>query len=107
MEQRRLELHDILCNILGFTNEKDKHCYYSPPNGKQLKYPCIVYKNEGLDSTHADNVLYLYVARYSVTLIDEDPDSPIREKLLKLPMISMGTPFAVDGLNHFPFTLYF
>lgn len=102
MEQRRLELHELLCSLLGSRN-----CYYSPPNGMQFKYPCLVYKNEGLDSTHADNILYLGVGRYSVTIIDEDPDSPIREKLLSLPMCSMGTPFVVEGLNHFPFTLYY
>lgn len=102
MEQRRLELSKILYDLLGSRN-----CYYSPPTGKQLKYPCIVYKNEGLDSTHADNLLYVKVFRWSVTIIDEDPDSPLVEGLLSLPMCSMGTPFCTEGLYHFPFTLYY
>lgn len=107
MEQRRLELHDILCAIIGFTNQKDKHCYYSPPTGFELKYPCITYQLGGIDSLYADNISYLNRTRYEVTLIDEDPDSKFVTEILKLPLCRMNTSFSSDGLNHFVFSLYF
>lgn len=107
MEQRRLKLHDVLCNIIGFLNEKDKHCYFSPPTSFQLKYPCIIYKIGDIDSNYADNMSYLNQVRYDVILIDEDPDSKFVTKILELPMCRMVTSFASDGLNHFVFSLYF
>ena len=37
---RRLALHNELVSILG----DSKRVYYSPPNGSNIKYPCIIYK---------------------------------------------------------------
>lgn len=103
MEQRRLALHEILCEILGSRN-----CYYSPPTGMQLKYPCFVYELADIDQIYADNATYLKQLAFRVTIIDEDPDSLLVDKILELPKCSMNAPpFARDGLNHFIFLLYF
>lgn len=107
MEQRRLELHELLCNLIGFTDQEDKHCYFSPPTGKQLKYPCIVYKLADIESDYADNISYLNTMRYEVTLIDEDPDSEFVKKILALPLCRFSAFFTSDGLNHFVFSLYY
>lgn len=103
MEQKRLALHEILCEILGSRN-----CYYSPPTGTQVKYPCFVYKLADIDQIYADNKPYIQQLAFQVTIIDEDPDTSLVDKILKLPKCSMSTPpFSRDGLNHFNFLLYF
>lgn len=103
MEQRRLELDFLLRELLG----DEGTTYYSPPNGTELNYPCIVYKLSGIDSDYADNISYLTFLHWQLTLIDEDPDSKFVDKILGLPMVNFSTFFAKDGLNHFVFGLYF
>lgn len=105
MAKPRRELHKTLCDILGSRN-----CYFSPPSDKkkkEMKYPCIVYHLSNFGSTFADNVDYLRSNRYTVTVIDMDPDSELPEKVLKLPYCTSDRNYVVDGLNHFAFTLFF
>lgn len=99
----RLELHEILCEILG-----SDQCYFSPPG--DMLYPCIVYHYEGIQTYYADNKRYLNSRVYSVTVIDEDPDSEIPNRLFKderLKYLDAGSVFVADGLYHFPYKLHF
>lgn len=98
----RIELQDILETIPGV-----KKVYYSPPASIKMKYPCIRYELAGISVHHADNIPYLGGKYYTVTVIDEDPDSEIPERVLGLPYCSPDRPYVSDGLNHFVFTLYF
>lgn len=86
-----------------------KKCYFEPPTNTQLDYPCIVYKLRGHDSDFADNIRYTKRRVYTVTIIDEDPDTEIPDKLEEMfPYCSMDTPpFVVDGLHHYTYTLYY
>lgn len=102
MEQRRLELHELLCGILGSRN-----CYYSPPNGFFMSYPCIVYDLNVIDTREADNFNYKRAPEYSVTIIDENPDSDLPNKLLDLPHSRFDRSFKSDNLNHFVFRIYY
>lgn len=103
MARSRLELHQILCDIL-----ESEYCYYSPPRNIQLHYPCIVYNFSSYDTRNADNVKYRIMKQYDGTIITEDPDSDLPEKLLLLPYCSLNRQsFVTDGLYHYPFTLYF
>lgn len=106
-----LALHDILREVLGgpFPDKNDPwHCYFSPPDGKQINYPCIIYKYTNDYDDFADNIHYRSFKRYTITIIDEDPDSKIPKKLKDmLPYCSSDRNFAVDGLNHFVYTLLF
>lgn len=102
LEQKRLALHKKLCEILD-----SKFCYFSPPTGTKMKYPCIVYKLGEPNIISADNIPYLVEFKWDLTVIDEDPDSEIAQKLIETPKCRLGRPFAVDDLNHFPFTLYY
>lgn len=102
MGRDRMELHDILVSILG-----NENCYYSPPDGFQLSYPCIIYKQDILGSSFADNRRYIKRNRYSITLIDEDPDSKIIESLMELPTAYFESFFTNSNLNHWQLTLYF
>jgi hypothetical protein len=100
LEQKRIALHEYLCNILGSRN-----CYYSPPTGMEMNYPCIVYDLAGQNNLNADNLKYLSTFVWEITIIDEDPDSSIASKALKLPRWKFDRKFSSDDLNHFVFTL--
>lgn len=102
MKRDRLQLHEILCDILGSRN-----CYFSPPSTIQMKYPCFVYHLSILDINYADNIPYMGAKRYTITAITEDPDSDFQWDLLKLPYCSFERPFTTDNLNHYVFNLYF
>ena len=55
----RLELHDILVEILG-----SRCVYFQPPEKVKMNYPCIVYELSKIKSTMADNKRYLNTKRY-------------------------------------------
>lgn len=105
----RAALHDLLCEVLPgpFPEEEGDHCYFRPPSDTQMYYPCIMYNYTNDLDDFADNVHYRHSKRYTVTIIDEDPDSKISEKLKKLPYCTSDRNFATDGLNHFVYTLYY
>jgi hypothetical protein len=99
---QRQQLQVILRGILGTSN-----VYFQPPPSVKMAYPCIVYQRDDAQIEFAGNRPYSYTQRYQVTLIDENPDSLIRAKIAALPMVSVSRFFAVSGLNHDVFVLYF
>lgn len=99
---RRLELHSILCNILG-----NNHCYFQPPESVKLYYPCIIYRRSTGDTKYADNAPYSFRIRYQVMYIDKDPDNEAIMELAKLPYCRMDRHYTAENLNHDVFTLYF
>lgn len=98
----RLKLHVILVALLGSNN-----VYYQPPSTLKMQYPCIVYEQDALDRSFADNVPYRSTKRYQVTIIDRNPDSLISEKVSALPLSAFVRRFTNDQLNHTIYTLYF
>lgn len=92
----------MLCELLGSRN-----CYYSPPAGMHLKYPCIVYQLADDDRYFADNIPYIKNKRWTVTVIDKDPDSDIPSRFDDIQFTSFDRFFTVDNLNHFVFTIYY
>lgn len=101
----RIDLHEILCEDLGSRN-----CYFSPPSNIKMKYPCVVYEYDGVVTRHADDIRYLNKRKYSITVIDECPDSNIPKKLFmdgRLKYLREDRSYIADGMNHFVFTLYF
>lgn len=99
---RRLELQNILKNIL-----QSDHVYFQPPPSKQIVYPCIIYSRDDVDTTRANNSLYLMRVRYTLNLIGQDPNSEFINKILELPYCSYDRSYAADGLNHDVFSLYY
>lgn len=97
----RIELQEKLEELLGSEN-----VYFQPPETLKMKYPCIVYKRNGGDSDYADDYPYSYRFRYSVTVIDRNPDSLIPGKIASLPMCRIDRHFTADNLNHDVFILY-
>ena len=101
MMNDRLELHEILCQILGSRN-----VYFQPPESVSMKYPAIRYSRNRIENTSADNIIYKQDVSYTITVIDRDPDSEIVERLSKVPRIVYDRSYVADNLNHDVFTLY-
>jgi hypothetical protein len=97
-----VRLQSLLEELLGSTN-----VYFQPPPNLQMQYPCIVYKRDDARTTFADNAPYRYTKRYQVTVMDQDPDSPIPDKIAALPMCTFDRHFVADDLNHDVFNLFF
>lgn len=101
--ERRLELHEKLCDILG-----SRQCYFNPPESVKLKYPCIVYNRENGDSRYAGNYLYRYYKSYSITVIDRNPDSEYPDTIhASFPLCQFERWFVSDGLSHWVLRLFY
>ena len=99
---RRLKLQTLLEELLGSRN-----VYFQPPESVKMKYPAIVYGLEDIENAFANDRVYLSKRKYLITVIDEDPDSKIVEKVSQLPTCKFNRHFESDNLNHDVFTLQF
>ena len=81
--------------------------YFQPPSSIKLTYPCIIYRLDGISTNYADSVKYKNKKRYTVTVIDQDPDSIIPSSILSLDYCSFDRSYVSDNLNHYFFTLYY
>ncbi len=102
MAQDRLELQALLETLLG-----SRDVYFQPKPNVEMEYPAIVYTRSNLYVRHANNKPYLRKDRYSLTVIDRDPDSVIVDKVAGLPLCSYDRSFVADQLNQTVFTIYF
>lgn len=99
----RLALSDRLNAIPGVAK-----VYFQPPDGTKMKYPCIVYEVSDGTIIRADNQNYHYRRRYSVTVIDKNPDSSIPDVIIKeFNLLTFDRTFIVDNLYHTVFSLYY
>lgn len=102
MARSRLELHEILCDILGSRN-----VYFQPPETVKMNYDAIVYSLNDIDSKHANDGKYMNTKRYSVIAISRNPDSTLQDDLLTLPYCEFDRFYPSENLNHWVFTVYF
>jgi hypothetical protein len=96
----RLELQALLLTMAP-------NVYFQPPPTAMMKYPCIVYKRDYSNTEFADDKPYKHRKRYMVTVIDQDPDSDIPEKVKELPLCLFDRFYTADNLNHDVFKLFF
>ena len=101
MARTRHDLSKLLHEILGSDN-----VYFRQPS-EGMNYPCIKYDLVSGGERYADNIKYIKSRRWTITIIDENPDSEIPERLEKLPYCSFDRTYESDGLNHFVYELYF
>jgi len=99
---QRTELHAILADILG-----SSAVYFQPPETIKIKYPCIIYERSYNDVRFADNNPYSTKHRYTLTVIDKNPDSELPDKIAALPMCRSNRMFTNDNLNHYVFDIYY
>lgn len=95
---RRLELHEIL---KGFC----PNVYFQPPENLKMIYPCIVYRRANGNTLFADNNPYRIYVRYTIIVIDKDPDSEIIPKIAALPMCTLDRHYTYENLNHDVFNI--
>lgn len=98
---RRAELGKIFREILGNGN-----VYFQPPSNTQMRYPAIRYERSEIAVKHADNDNYNRRIRYTVTVIDSDPDSEIVNRVSMLPYCYFDRHYVQDNLNHDVFEIY-
>lgn len=80
---------------------------FQPPPGYKLSYPCCIYEQSNGDTKFGDNRPYIFTKKYSLTIIDRNPDTDLVELVaMHFPMCRMDRTFIADGLNHYVFTLY-
>lgn len=99
---RRLSLQRELEEILGSRN-----VYFQPPENIKMNYPCIVYALSRIDLKYANNQPYTIHNRYTLTLIDRNPDTKLVSKIIKLPTCSYDRHFVSKNLNHYVFNIYY
>jgi hypothetical protein len=97
---QRLQLQSLLELITP-------HVYFQPPPNINLEYPCIVYVRDGSRAQYAENGLYLHMKRYMVTVIDQDPDSVLPDRVEELKFSNFDRFYATENLNHYVFNLFF
>lgn len=98
---KREELNQILVEMLGSRN-----VYFQPDQNTKMAYPAIVYEVDDQYAIFSNNSPYKRQDRYQLTLIDRDPDVPVRLKVETL-NASFSRAATVDGLNHRYYSLYF
>lgn len=103
---RRQDLHEILVRLFDGTIANP--CVkYQPGPSVTLTYPAIVYKLDDIPSIFANNKPYHWDHRYQVTVIDRDPESKLREKMVALPLCRFTQAFVSNNLYHFVFEIYY
>ncbi|MDR1753387.1 MAG: hypothetical protein LBR74_00570 [Eubacterium sp.] len=102
MSSKRIELHNVLVEILGYP-----HVYFQPPNTVNMQYPCIVYARNAIETKHANDLPYNNRTSYSVTVIDSNPDSDFPIKISNLPLCKFERHYTADNLNHDVFNIYY
>lgn len=98
----RLELHEILCEVLGSRN-----VYYDPPASVQMHYDAIRYSRSKIDNTFANNSVYMQNDSYEVIVIYRDPDSDLPRKISQLPKCRHDRHYVAENLHHDSFTIYY
>lgn len=71
-----------------------------------MQYPCITYRPLSARTEFADDLPYRYTKRYQVTVIDQNPDSDIPDKIAGLRMCVFDRHYVANNLNHDVFNLY-
>ena len=99
---RREEFQEKLSSIPGV-----RKAYYNAPTNIRMEYPCIRYSIASKKVKFACNGRFVIRDRYTLTLIDRNPESPILQALEEIPYYSFDRMYSADGLHHFVCTIYY
>lgn len=102
MARSQAQLQSVLEGLAGVVA-----AYFQKPLNTQLIDPYIVYELDDEYVSSADNKVYAFWNRYTVTIVDREPDSPIPGLVRDLPHASFSRKFVSGGLHHTVYTLYF
>ena len=105
---RRLKLHEILCELVNITeSDGDRHTYFEPPESVKMKYDAIKYSRKTIENIHANDAVYLQRDCYEIIVIYRNPDCELLKKVARLPMCTHDRNYKADNLIHDVFTLYY
>lgn len=109
MGKTRLELDAELRELLSDEyGPNGVNLYFQQPSGDRMKYPCIVYSRNNTGVDRADNRRYRSFTRYTLTWMGTSPSGPLIDKLLdRFKYCSHDNTYAINGLNHDVFTIYY
>lgn len=96
----RIELQALLLTLCD-------NVYFQPPPTVKMVYPCIRYERSDDDTRFADDKPYSHAKRYIATVIDQDPDGEISDKVRQLRYCRFDRFYTADELNHDVFQLFF
>lgn len=113
----RLKLHEELVKVMSKAyhdvepdatiDDFSHNVYFQAPTTVQIKYPALIYERSSGMSRHADNSLYDFKQRYTVTIIDPNPDSVILQYIVAMPLCRYDRHYVVNNLHHDVFDLYY
>lgn len=104
----RLELNSLLESVIGLGK-----AHYQPPASYKLTYPCIVYERALDKDENADNITYMSKRKYTVTVIDRNPDTTYPDQIKQLRntnknlQCALTKCYVADNLYHYSFDIYF
>lgn len=108
---RRQDFHGILVNQydgLIYDGRTVTPCVkYQPGPSVTLAYPAIVYKLNEMPGNWANNFPYHWEHRYEVQVIDRKADSPLRERIMALPMCRFRSAYTAENLYHYVFDIFY
>lgn len=97
---RRLELQALLKTFTP-------NVYFQAPENLEMAFPAIRYENDDAETVFAGDMPYLHVRRYQLTLITEDADDPIRDKLAGLRMCLYDRHMTAGQLHHYVYNIFY
>lgn len=91
----RLDIQRKLKNVCG-------NIYFQPTEATKLKYPCVLYEQDGGINLFANNRGYARFEQYQLTVITTQPDSELPNEVMDEfdPNISYDNSFVSDNLYH-------
>lgn len=98
----RLELQTLLEAVTETEN-----VYFQPPLNLKMSIPCVKYSLDYQAKEPADNSAFIVNRRYQVIYITKDPDSPIPDRLVRLPTVAFERAYTADNLYHYVYRIYF
>lgn len=96
----REELHELLTTITP-------NVYYQAPVNVNMRYPAIVYERRSIRKVSANNTVHRMDKSYLLTVMTDDPDSEIVDKIAQLQYCSHDNHFVRDGLYMDTFVIYY
>ncbi len=94
-------------DLSALLNAITPNVYFQPPSNVEMVYPCIIYQRSGADTKFAGDLPYLFTNKYTLTVVDESPDSTLVDAVAALPMCTKSSFFVAENLNHDVFDIYF
>lgn len=98
-------LQTLLEEVMEDAEEDRENVFSQPPT--ILPDPCIKFQRDASWVRHADNVNYLVLKRYQITVLDRNSDSRIPDLVEALPECSFDRWYAANGVNHWVYNIYF